>query len=343
MSTSNIGIAQQVKKFCTQVGADPLLVQGAGGNVSWKDGELLWVKASGTWLAEAETKEIFVSVNLTHLLHAVEIQDFSVKPEVNDVSGMRPSIETLLHALMPHKVVVHLHPVEILTHMIKVNAAKIIKTCMDDSLQWIYVDYFKPGEDLARAVFDELTKTPQADVVFMANHGVVVGGETVNEVLLILETLICKFKVQSNLSEYAITQSTRHSEFVTRAYVPCPDKEVRLLALNDELINMVRNHWALYPDHVVFLGAEAVILEKDFNTGELDNCTLSKPPYIIAIGDGVYESLAASPAQKCQLRCYFDVVSRLDSKDVISALSRLQVSDLLDWDAEKYRINYSNS
>ena len=48
-----------VEDFCSRIGADPLLVQGAGGNVSWKKGSVLWIKASGTWLAHAK-KTIFL-------------------------------------------------------------------------------------------------------------------------------------------------------------------------------------------------------------------------------------------------------------------------------------------
>jgi hypothetical protein len=47
-----------------RVGRNMLLVQGAGGNSSIKDGDVLWVKASGTWLADADAKDIFVPVSL---------------------------------------------------------------------------------------------------------------------------------------------------------------------------------------------------------------------------------------------------------------------------------------
>ena len=48
--------------FCAlsaRLGRDPLQVQGPGGNTSIKDRETLWIKASGTELADAETKQIF--------------------------------------------------------------------------------------------------------------------------------------------------------------------------------------------------------------------------------------------------------------------------------------------
>jgi hypothetical protein len=49
-------------------------------------------------------------------------------------------------------------------------------------------------------------------------------------------------------------------DFLARDYVPCVDKEASLLVTKDELINRLCHEWALYPDHVVFLGAEAVFL-----------------------------------------------------------------------------------
>lgn len=337
MTTAASSIEKQVKVFCAQIGADPLLVQGAGGNVSWKDDDVLWVKASGTWLVDAESKEIFVPVNLTNLQDALAKRDFSVKPEVNNNSGLRPSIETLLHALMPHRVVVHLHAVEILAHLVRINARQEIQDLVGDAVKWIFVDYFKPGADLARAVFEELKNRPDADVVFMGNHGVVVGGANVDDVVTTLHTLVSKLKAKSTFSEPESGPATRQSDFLARGYIPCGDGEVNLLAIKDELISRLRHDWALYPDHVVFLGAEANILERNFRMLELDERARSKPPFIIAVGDGVYESPAATPAQKSQLRCYFDVVARQDDARGLVVLSVSQVSELLNWDAEQYR------
>jgi len=59
MLADHSALARSVKEFCGRIGKDRLLVQGAGGNVSWKDGNTLWIKASGKWLAHAETEEIF--------------------------------------------------------------------------------------------------------------------------------------------------------------------------------------------------------------------------------------------------------------------------------------------
>jgi len=191
---------------------------------------------------------------------------------------------------------------------------------------------------LARAVSEELTHRPDADVVFMGNHGVVIGGGSVDEVFATLHTLNFKLKAQPSISAPGTSPATRQSDFLfARGYVPCVDKEVSLLVTKDELVNRLRHEWALYPDHVVFLGAEAVVLERNFRTFELDFIACRNPPFIFAGDEGVYENIAATPAQKSQLRCYFDVVARQGGADKLSTLTYMQVSELLNWDAEKFR------
>ena len=52
-----------LRAVSARLGADPLQVQGPGGNTSVKRDGAMWVKASGTWLADAATAEIFVPVD----------------------------------------------------------------------------------------------------------------------------------------------------------------------------------------------------------------------------------------------------------------------------------------
>ena len=337
MSMPSDFIEKKVKAFCAQIGSDPLLVQGAGGNVSWKEENTLWVKASGTWLAEAESKEVFVPVDLVNLRDALAKNDFGIKPELKAKSSLRPSIETLLHALMPHRVVVHLHAVEILAHLVRINARQIIHHLIGESVNWIYIDYFMPGADLARAISNGLINRPDADVVFMGSHGVVIGGKGVDDVLAILNTLILKLKAPKLPSVPETSPVARQSDFFVRGYIPCIDKEVGQLALKDILIYRLRHEWALYPDHVVFLGSKPAILEAESSQLDLDKIVLNRPPFIFLIADGVYESIAATASHRSQLRCYFDVISRQGNGDILSPLSNQQVSELLNWDAEKFR------
>src|SRR5277367_4483902 len=80
-------------------GANPLRTQGAGGNTSLKIEGILWIKASGMWLAHAETQPMMAPVELAPLLAAYRAQNPAaetaeafVQRHLADV-GLRPSIE----------------------------------------------------------------------------------------------------------------------------------------------------------------------------------------------------------------------------------------------------------
>ena len=62
--------------FCEKIGADKSIIQGAGGNVSIKIDDIIWVKASGTWLADANRKNIFVPLNLKKIQNDFANCDF---------------------------------------------------------------------------------------------------------------------------------------------------------------------------------------------------------------------------------------------------------------------------
>ena len=101
---------QLLKEVSARVGRDMSLVQGAGGNTSVKEGDVLWVKASGAWLSEADKRDIFVPVDLPGALRALG-QGIEKMPVADPTARLRPSIETSLHALLPHRVVLHVHAV----------------------------------------------------------------------------------------------------------------------------------------------------------------------------------------------------------------------------------------
>ena len=252
MNESNKGIGKEVRAYCTYIGTDPLLVQGAGGNVSWKERETLWVKASGAWLAEANDKEIFVPVDLSHLRQAIAAGDFEVSPKVCIESILRPSIETFLHAVMPHKVVIHLHAVEILSPLIRPNSEVEVKRLMGSAVDWVCVDYFKPGADLATAVHSLIQGSNKKKITFLKNHGVLIGGKSIKEVNEILMNLTSIFKISPQRLLRKNHTERLPIKFNSHRYVYSDSAELNYLATNDRLFRRLMEDWALYPDHVVF-------------------------------------------------------------------------------------------
>lgn len=328
--------------YCTRTGADPLLVQGAGGNVSWKDGDTLWIKASGTWLADASQRDIFVPVDLPHLQQELAAGRHESKPQVKGEHALRPSIETVLHALMPHKVVVHLHAIEVLAHLVREDFTESLRRSgLQDAFDCAVVDYHKPGVALARAVQGALAQTPSARVVFMRNHGVVVGGDDVDDVERVMHELVVRFKTVPFLSE---GQAVPAESLVLgdAVYAPLDEPALHQLATEPRLYDRLPEAWALYPDHVVFLGARASL---HASVSALTQALAQEgtPPELVFVQDlGVFARESFNVARKAQLRCYLDVLARQPADAVIRALSMEQVAELLDWDAERYRQSMAN-
>lgn len=331
-----------IQKYCATIGKDPMLVQGAGGNVSWKESNTLWIKASGTCLAEALTKDIFVPVDLDYLQGAMRASNFSVTPRLSQASLLKPSIETHFHALMSHQVIVHLHAINILSYLVRHEAESSFQSLLPSSITWLMVGYHKPGADLAKAVGRALSNKPQATVIFLQNHGVIIGGADITEIDDRLRMLIKHLPTTSCAQSPVRPPATSLTIRYDVSYIPVSDQAVHQLAINPALYNRLETDWALYPDHVVFLG------ERPIKYGHIDLCkqdfVLNKsiPELIFIEHLGVFSLPSFSIAKQAQLRCYYDVLSRQDSSHSLNTLNTNQIAELLNWDAEQYRINVSS-
>lgn len=325
----------EVRKYCTAIARDRLLVQAAGGNVSWKSECQLWIKASGTWLAEAENKEIFVPVDRQPLDEALALGDFSVTPKALDGHTLRPSIETLLHVLMPHRVVVHLHPVEAVARLIHADCRTEVTRLLGSDLNWAMVDYFKPGADLAKAVHEAIHRRPEVNLILLANHGVILGGDNVDQINALLEAMVAKLGTPPREIE---TPTPYISEFEMAGYEPVTDPSLHRLATDDSLYGHLQDNWAICPDHVVFLGAQACRVRTQDRLTQILAKGDAAPPFVFVKGVGTLQSQTATAAQKAQLLFYLDVMVRQAPGQQLALLRPDQIGSLLNWDAEKYRI-----
>ena len=329
-----------IKQLCATLGKDRLLVQGAGGNISWKEDGVLWVKGSGTWLANAEKEDIFVPVNLIGILTSFSKANFDGKSHVIGEQKLRPSIETILHALMPQKIVVHLHAIDVLAHLVtrdsEASIQRLFKKAKQSSIDVIFVGYHKPGQDLAQAIDRALKQQPNTNVVFLKNHGIVIGCNSIQEIEQLLKSItdICKY---NNVLQQS-PSSKKLPEVVPECaerYVTFPDINVQELVLDPNLFKRLESDWVLFPDHAVFLGPKAFFYASwaDFLVNNLGTL----PELIFIENVGVFVKPDFSLAKIAQLRCYFDVISRVAPEAHLDPLDDAAIYALLDWDGEKYR------
>ncbi|KIP18232.1 hypothetical protein WI80_05585 [Burkholderia ubonensis] len=327
-----------ISNFSAALGSDALLVQGAGGNISWKDDDTLWIKASGTWLADARLRDIFVPLSLATVRTLMLAGEESFMSAVVGNSTARPSIETSLHAVLPHRIVVHVHPVDVLAICARKRGAELLAKRLGD-LSWALVPYAKPGAQLTGAVSEVCGQYPAANVLVLANHGLVVGGDTVEEVDVLLRNVSMRLRLEPRTGTGCDAGFARPSDEVWEqyGYVPAGASHWHTMAQDRNVLELARNHWVMYPDHAVFLGAGATIIHPSMLYKDVERAVAHRPPCVFVEGLGVLERRDMTKAQRAMLQCFYDVAMRIDDASDAQSLSDADVSDLLNWDAEKYR------
>lgn len=336
--TAPMGLAE-LARFSARVGADPLLVQGAGGNTSVKADGVMWIKASGTLLADALAKDIFVPCDLAAMRAALAHPDgradqteaFSLRP-----GGLRPSIETSLHAVFPHAVVVHVHCVNTIALAIRTDSPKVL-TAKLAGFDWAFVPYTKPGALLARAVAAAMG--PATDVLVLGNHGLIVAAETVAAAETLLGRVVAALSVPPRRGK-SDPQALAARAADGFAALPA-DHPLHTVAIHPDLLRAAEAG-SLYPDHVLFCGVGAVVLHPHETPAQAVARHVAagrpKPPFLLVPGAGALMQAGASAGAVALTRCLGDVLSRVPEGATLTYLTLAQNAELLDWDAEKYRL-----
>lgn len=309
-----------------RVGADPLLVQGAGGNTSIKTGgNEMWIKASGTELAQALEEDIFVAVDRVKALHEIDHGPGDCKGTLNDPScGLRPSIETTFHALLDTTYVFHYHSVGVICHAIAVQGKTLLEEKLQ-SLNWIWVPYHKPGVPLTRAIRDTIAEQP-ADVIVLANHGVIITGDDLNVIAARVDDVETRLELPLN-----VETSDAPAEDVNDVWQRLP--KFQALATDTTLLQRASSG-TYYPDHVVFLGPGLPVVSADSFPDKVNDLPV---PAVIVEGQGIYMKRDASPAHHAMLQCVFSVLGRVPEDWGLVPIGNEAEAELLDWDAEQYR------
>ncbi|MEO1090920.1 MAG: class II aldolase/adducin family protein [Pseudomonadota bacterium] len=307
-----------------RVGADPLLVQGPGGNTSVTSDGVMWIKASGTELADAETSEIFVAVDPTRALAELDgAGDGTCRSAmVDDTARLRPSIETTFHALLPQRFVVHVHSVATICHAIADEGLTLLEAKLA-GLAWVCVPYRKPGIPLTAAIREAAGATAPA-VIVLENHGLIVAADCVAEI----ERLLATVEERLALAPRDVARPPA-SPIAIEGRQALPE----LGALTcDPSLRRCATSGSYYPDHVVFLGPGLPLYESGS-----DDIGTDTSPAILVEGEGVYLRDGATSAQRAMVRCLFDVLIRTPEHWNLRAIGPDDEAALLDWDAEKYR------
>jgi len=185
-----------LSEMSRRYGSDGDFVLAGGGNTSWKDGDILYVKASGYSLG-AIREDGFARLDRKKLKaiwrrHYPEDKALRESEALSDLlaarvpgEAKRPSVESLLHDLFPQAYVAHMHPALVNGLTCGRDGEKIMKEVFPGEALWIPT--VNPGYVLAKMIKD-LTDAYVSggnrfpSILFLQNHGVFVAGENPAEI-----------------------------------------------------------------------------------------------------------------------------------------------------------------
>ena len=201
-------------------GGDPDFVLAGGGNTSMKTKDTLYLKASGTSLADIR-RDGFVEL-ARERVRDILAESYSRKPIereeqvkaatlaalLDQESGARPSAEIMLHELVNYKFVVHTHP-NLINGLTCAQKGKTIAGELfgDDA---IWIDYADPGYTLAKVVQSALARYRKAHrdedpaIIFIQNHGVFIGAHDPQGIKAVTDGVVAGLEAYMSQKEVSL-------------------------------------------------------------------------------------------------------------------------------------------
>ena len=264
--------------------SDELVLHG-GGNTSVKtviDGEdILLVKGSG-WDLVSIKAEGFAPVKMKVLLEMAELKSLSDSDMVSgqkaamiDKSAPNPSVEAILHAIIPYKVVDHTHADAIVTISNSKTGEENIKKLFPN---FLIVPYIMPGFILASKINEMIRDLDwsKCEGIILHNHGIFtfdddakISYEKMIDAVTLAEEFLqknAKLELEKKVPKTFDTQSLNIDEFININQTPLALK----YASQENLKEMV-TRGVLTPEHIIRTKRVPLVLEDDDIQGALKN------------------------------------------------------------------------
>ena len=187
------------------LGGNPKLVLHGGGNTSVKtrmtditgdETEVLCVKGSGWDMGDIEPAGL-PAVRLGPLLRMETFRALSDEDMINaqrtnllDAGSPNPSVETLLHAFLPHKFIDHTHSNAILALSDQKNGDALCREVFGARMG--YVPYIMPGFALAKKAAEVYRRDTAVDGLILFKHGIFTFAETAKDAYGLMISMVSK-------------------------------------------------------------------------------------------------------------------------------------------------------
>ncbi|MFP4107427.1 MAG: class II aldolase/adducin family protein, partial [Phycisphaerae bacterium] len=239
-------------------GSDPRFVLAGGGNTSMKDDTTLYVKASGYPLATI-SEDGFVAMERSAVAETLT-SDFPDEPEqreekyarmlreakVDPFDARRPSVETVLHEIVPGKFVVHTHATVVNALCCCTPAGSLVDELFAG--QVVYLPFVEPGITLSRAIAEKLNDYRRANdgrnptAILLGNHGMFIGGDSAEEIHEKTGRIVDALAVRlaGAQTQAAFGEITKRDNAETRTLINTVAPALRGLLADDGKLKIVR-------------------------------------------------------------------------------------------------------
>jgi rhamnose utilization protein RhaD (predicted bifunctional aldolase and dehydrogenase) len=323
-------------RLSADIGRDPLLIQASSGNTSVKLDEVMWIKASGTWLADAEREEIFVPVDLKEALSAVhQNREAPVDWETQSGVRLRASIETTMHAVLPSRVVAHVHSVNTIGWAVREDGRARLNERLR-GLSWCWIRYVPSGLPLAQEIQKALSGCPDANIFVLANHGLVVRGDTCGEVRRLLDFV--EDRLALSPAEAPEPNYNLLSCIAGRSGWRVPDHATVHSLATDRNSRSIVAGGVLFPCQAIFSAGSAAVLPPREEVAARMQAENPERPFFLVEGCGVVVNERMTRADMEMLVGLAEVVRRIDRSAPLRYLSEAELQLVLNEDAHDYRL-----
>lgn len=313
---------EALRELSARIGGNPLLAQASSGNTSIKLDDVLWIKASGKWLIQAEDDDFLVSVKLARANRCLEENIAIPETGTRSPGRLRPSIETAMHAILPHKVVIHVHSVNTIAWAVREDAPRQLSARLS-GLPWQWIPYTLSGTFLASRIEHALSCFSQTSIFVLGNHGLVVCGSSCRSAEELLSEVERRLAIEPRPApepDYALLKQAASGS----AWSIPVCAGVHALA-TDDISRRIHSGGVLYPCQAIFLCGIGS------GRGHGDQMLLTVSNH------GVLASEHMTRAERETLIGLANVVQRIDASAPLRYLTTSEVRDVVNGESEAYR------
>ncbi len=322
---------QALRELTERVGSNRLLTQASTGNTSIKLDGVLWIKASGKWMADALRDDILTPLVLADLQG--ECLGRNLDP-AERYSGA--SLETAMHAVLPHRVVLHVHCVDTIAWAVRSDARTQLQERLD-GLRWHWIPYVASGLPLSREI-QGTVGARGADVFILGNHGLVIGGKDCREAGNLLGEVGRRLAIRPRQAHPA--DYTTLAEISEGSPWDLPDDDAVHGLGTDKLSQAVLSAGLLYPCQAIFSNSTTPAPFRSIpcpNSLEQCDAQYRDRPFLMIEGRGVLVRRSMTPAEHAMLSGLAQVVQRIPASAPLRYLTEAESASSSSTAAYRYR------